>query len=409
MNYINAKSVYEKFSLPPLTVRLNIKAPVSSSITFTRNIQRLGLSNVIPTPIDWRTRLSLCPVLSQETCGNCWAISTFSSLADRFMIQKKIRNLEFNPVFAQCINTSLVPRNTSCNGGTPADCVPYLEESGIPADRSKWSEICINRLKCTLPECSSLPKPDVNIIPYKIQKNTTTSSAIVNNGIVDKKNTILHMKGELVNGPYPVCFFMPIDFYVSQLIVTDKYPDGYFWQDTNGIYINGAYNDILETLVNTMDKRSPNSGKKIKNEFGITSPLMWGNILSYGDEVSGHAVEIVGWGVGYTGEKYGNVPYWIGKNSWGVNWGEKGYFKIAMNTEESPLNQNVAFDIPMYYGEEGFGSGTIFHPDLKTGHVEGYVLPNRLQQFGTSLENDTRIIFWLCVLFLVIYLVIRRT
>ena len=39
-----------------------------------------------------------------------------------------------------------------------------------------------------------------------------------------------------------------------------------------------------------------------------------------------HAVNIVGWGIHATG-----VEYWIVQNSWGPTWGEKGYFKIAMN------------------------------------------------------------------------------
>jgi cathepsin B len=41
-----------------------------------------------------------------------------------------------------------------------------------------------------------------------------------------------------------------------------------------------------------------------------------------GEELGGHAVKIIGWGV----EK--NQKYWICANSWGTTWGEKGFFKI---------------------------------------------------------------------------------
>lgn len=44
----------------------------------------------------------------------------------------------------------------------------------------------------------------------------------------------------------------------------------------------------------------------------------------HGNKLFAHSVEIMGYG----------KDYWIGKNSWGLDFGENGFFKIAMGTNE---------------------------------------------------------------------------
>ena len=57
-----------------------------------------------------------------------------------------------------------------------------------------------------------------------------------------------------------------------------------------------------------------------------------------------HAVSIVGFGIAkniqYDNNKFGDVPYWHCRNSWGTKWGDKGFFKIAMY----PFNKKSQFD-----------------------------------------------------------------
>lgn len=50
-----------------------------------------------------------------------------------------------------------------------------------------------------------------------------------------------------------------------------------------------------------------------------------------------HAVFVVGYGTDDKG-----VDYWIVKNSWGVNWGENGYFRMKRGNGTCGINMAVS-------------------------------------------------------------------
>jgi len=78
--------------------------------------------------------------------------------------------------------------------------------------------------------------------------------------------------------------------------------------------------------------------KQIKEEILKNGPVQTGFMVyedfmhyksgvyeyNHGSKLGGHAVKIVGWGVEEGKE------FWIAQNSWGPEWGEKGFFRIKL-------------------------------------------------------------------------------
>jgi hypothetical protein len=96
---------------------------------------------------------------------------------------------------------------------------------------------------------------------------------------------------------------------VGGIIILDSF--------TNG---NGAFTKV-------------NGGVYLENvtNYGTGRPVEFGGADSY---AGNHVVAILGWGVAkgikISNDQISDVPYWFCRNTWGKQWGDNGYFKMAM-------------------------------------------------------------------------------
>ena len=364
MKHINQKNLI-KFGIPPSRANIRIVNPLVNPQEVSSNLKNLGLTAEDLNPIDWRKNVDLEVVQNQEQCGNCWAMSSTSALADRFIISKNLKGINLNPSLAtQC---SVEENNNGCGGGNPSDAGKFFETTGT-VDISQGTCPSFNDM-CTdgftnLPTCSSIENT-CNISNSLLYKAVQGSTRTVASGTdkIDPDQTIINMKKELLNGPFVVAFFVSNDFMASSVKGA--------WASTNGIFINGAYNDIFDNLIPT----------NLKSSLGNPTGKGWQDVIMEDGNPAGHAVEVVGWDVGDTGSKYGRVPYWIIKNSWGSDWNENGYFRFAMNIAPTNYNSNLGLDVPINSITDStgktkslgsyFGSGTAFDPDVNSGAKGG--------------------------------------
>ncbi len=112
----------------------------------------------------------------------------------------------------------------------------------------------------------------------------------------------------------------------------------------------------------------------------------------------GHAIKVVGWGT-KNGEEY-----WLCANSWGVGWGDNGYFKLAMRDADMQLEDNFMCIYPDFYSD--YGSYDFYN--LKNFFVESiddraakydmmpavdpyyFVYADDLQKISTSKEQEAK-------------------
>lgn len=284
----------------------------------------------------WSKYLSI--VKDQGNCGACWAFSSVSTLSDRFSILTK-GQLKVDMSVAKVI---------LCDWGGGTDkAYPFFTSKMKNEIKNKYkNEVACNgnsiqsamnylyRYGTTIEEC----------VPYDLGDFPDISSG--DDSSLPVCQTIVGETFDKCITGQPMRIFRSITSYnIEKNVKAIKY-DILRW------------GPVLSAFL-------------IYEDFYNYNPLKDGVYRHTGDSkfVTGHAIEIVGWGVEEDGKEF----WWI-KNTWGIDWGENGYFKCEMSNPALQLEDNAMGCIPDI-------------PTLPSNVIVNYILP----KFVIETKQDENI------------------
>jgi len=331
--------------IPPINTNIDIS--MLSKFDPRVHLPMIKDMKPLPTSFNWTEDKSkdITKVGNQRSCGCCWAFACSDAVSDVFVVSGKVKeNPKCSVTFAlSCYpnckdfsnmnscsqnQTSEFPYSFQCNGGAIAPLLLWISRNGIGTVECENFDWCEKNNGCTqgsidttslnylIPECGCSKSSSNNQLYYistPISKglvaNTPTQKEIDEHVQIIKQ--WIYRYGTIVTG-----FFVYSNLMIGQFKHFEKNPDGIYLED-----VDYHTHQLFENQT---------------NEFK-----------------GGHAVCIVGWGVGkvanslISDRKLRNpnsqmteVPYWIARNSWTTEWGDNGLFRMAMY----PFNKVAQFD-----------------------------------------------------------------
>lgn len=314
---------------------------------------------------------------SQKSCGSCFAFACATTISDAFVFGK---NLSYNPLNSPLDIMSCVTdgSNDKCDGGNPLGVLSFLADNkGIASSHcisyDNWASgeklasdnvpVCAG---CYIKQCTD-PKPKPNRYKIKAPVFIASNDAKSDDGhLIDGVggSTVHEIKLHLLNHGSAVVGFAVLNNFLSD-------PDGSY-HETNGIYFENKIYDHGKSNGDTK------GAEKTKGD----DPFIC---------VGGHAVCITGWGISakpitlyYPNDNdpnkkqitIQNCPYWVVRNSWGIDWGDGGYFKMAMYQQinqdgvDYEVNPNVSFERFRSYSAKMLDAdGKVTTQDMPIGGV----------------------------------------
>lgn len=267
-------------------------------------------------------KMLIHPVFNQQSCGSCYAVAVCTTLSDCLVVSGAV---DFSPHISSTYAMSCFSRE-GCSGGVPATLCQTIERRGIADETCLDYSWCNKNNKCNtenaeehfdidskalskqLPQCKCSPNNDKFV--YIIDEGTDMLSISKKWPIQDYNRMVR----------YHILDFGPV---IGGFLVLNNFLNGKFTEINEGVYFDRADYDNVKP----------------------DGTLLFSDTVKASENSSGlHAVSIVGWGlaknVQYDNNKWGDVPFWYCRNSWGTDWGDEGYFKMA----HYPFNETVQFD-----------------------------------------------------------------
>ena len=268
----------------------------------------------------------LCPIFNQGACGSCYAYSTVACLADKYCIQTVGQvKPQLNPL-----------ELAMCNMALP-DSELTTELESIKMSLSDW--FAEHTVETSIEACkgNSIYAAGRSLFIGGTVEDSCISYNMLENYIekFDKLPSCTNVEGPLLN---TCCRSLNETTCAPQFIKEAQRN----WPVKSYYMVSGSKDlDTLEYLLmlNILRWGPVVMGfimfeRFIRDYDGLSIFCATSDDKPIGDGEVGHAVRVVGWG------EENKIPYWICANSWGIHWGENGYFKIQRKNKWLQMEYN---------------------------------------------------------------------
>eukprot|EP00747_Dinoflagellata_sp_TGD_P219094 gnl/TRDRNA2_/TRDRNA2_91262_c0_seq1.p1 gnl/TRDRNA2_/TRDRNA2_91262_c0~~gnl/TRDRNA2_/TRDRNA2_91262_c0_seq1.p1 ORF type:complete len:344 (+),score=64.95 gnl/TRDRNA2_/TRDRNA2_91262_c0_seq1:84-1115(+) len=244
----------------------------------------------LPDDFDGRSKWPGCigEILDQGECGSCWAVAAAEAISDRLCIASSRPKHFVRRSALDLVSCDFQGEDMGCLGGLPNTAWQYAVSKGLATDK------CLPYAKA---DGGPIPKCPAN------GSNPCTESVAT-----------------------PLCPTYCPNVTNSGVTVEDDRVRMYNSYAVGGM---GEEQQIRAAIM---------KGGPVEASFYVFQDLLAYKSGIYhhatGENIGRHAIKIIGWGSS-------PEPYWLVANSWGTDWGDKGFFKIRRGTGECGIEEAV--------------------------------------------------------------------